>query len=320
MTQQPRYVDLDKCIACGLCVDKCPRKVIDEYNGGLAKRKAIYVQYAQAVPLKYAIDPVNCIKLTKGKCGNCEKVCPSGAINYQDEAKEHVLKVGAIVASHGGEAFDPGTHDTFGYRQHPDIVTSLEFERILSASGPTGGHLVRPSDHREPEKIAWLQCVGSRDEHIGARGYCSSVCCTYAVKEAMLAKEHRNGNLDAAVFYIDIRTHGKDFERYYNRARDEQGVRFIKSRVTAIPYDESSGRFLVNYVDDSGGRIQEPFDMVVLSVGLGVSDVGRELAGRLGIELDRYGYAAASSFSPVCSSVPGIYVCGTFQAPKDIPS
>jgi heterodisulfide reductase subunit A2 len=320
VTQHPRYVDLDKCIACGLCAEKCPKKVPDEYNSGLINRKAIYVKYPQAVPLKYAIDAEHCLKLTKGKCGNCEKVCPAGAINYQDTEKQHHLKVGAIVIAQGGEAFDPSTHDTFGYGRYPDIVTSLEFERLLSASGPTGGHLVRPSDHKEPEKIAWLQCVGSRDEHIGARGYCSAVCCTYAVKEAMLAKEHSKGKIDTAVFYIDIRTNGKDFERYYNRAKDEIGVRFIKSRVIGIPYDAGSSRYLLNYVDDKGRKTREPFDMVVLSVGLGVSSVAKELAGKLGVELNHYGYAATSSFSPVCSSVPGIYVCGTFQAPKDIPS
>ncbi len=320
VTQHPRYVDLDKCIACGLCAEKCPKKVSDEYNGGLSKRKAIYVKYPQAVPLKYAIDPEQCIKLTKGKCGNCEKVCPAGAINYQDTEKQHRIKVGAIVVAQGGEAFDPATHDTFGYGRYPDIVTSLEFERILSASGPTGGHLARPSDQRVPEKIAWLQCVGSRDEHAGARGYCSAVCCTYAVKEAMLAKEHSKDGLDTAVFYIDIRTNGKDFERYYNRAKDELGVRFIKSRVISIPHDSESGRYVINYVDDGGQRKEEAFDMVVLSVGLGVSAGARDLAGRLGVELNHYGYADTNSFSPVCSSVPGIYVCGTFQAPKDIPS
>ena len=320
VTQYPRYVDVDACIACGLCAEKCPKKVLNEYDGGLAKRKAIYVKYAQAVPLKYAIDAEYCIKLTKGKCGNCEKVCPAGAIRYDDVKKERTLAVGAVIMAHGGETFDPGTHDTFGYRKYPDIVTSLEFERILSASGPFGGHLVRPSDKKEPAKIAWLQCVGSRDEHLGARGYCSAVCCTYAVKEAMLAKEHSPKGLDAAVFYIDIRTNGKDFEQYYNRAKDELGVRFIKSRVTSVPYVEETGRHMVRYVDEQGRRQEEEFDMVVLSVGLGTTAEGAALAGKLGIELNHYRYAATGSFNPVSSSVPGIYVCGAFQAPKDIPS
>ena len=205
-------------------------------------------------------------------------------------------------------------------QKNPNVVTSLEFERILSASGPYGGHMVRPSDKKEPKKIAWLQCIGSRDEHLDGRGYCSGVCCTYAVKEAMLAKEHAGGDLDAAIFYIDIRTNGKDFERYYNRARVEQGVRFIKSKVTTIASDENSGMSLIRYVDEQGRRVEEPFDMVVLSVGLGATAQGRELAGKLGIKLDHYHFVNTGSFKPVETSKAGIFVCGACQAPKDIPS
>jgi len=311
---------LDKCIACGLCAEKCPKKVLDEYDTGLVKRKAIYVKYAQAVPLKYAIDPEQCIYLTKGKCRACEKLCPSGAINFEDKKRELTLKVGSIILSQGSETFDPGTHDTYGYKTNPNIVTSLEFERILSSSGPYGGHMVRPSDGKEPKKIAWLQCVGSRDEHLDRRGYCSAVCCTYAVKEAMLAKEHSKDNLDTAIFYIDIRTNGKDFERYYNRAKDEMGVRFIKSRVTSITPMDETGMNLIRYVDETGKKIEEDFDIVVLSVGLGATKQGSDLAQRLGIELNRYEFANTGSFNPVQSSRSGIYVCGTFQGPKDIPS
>ncbi|MBL7179704.1 MAG: CoB--CoM heterodisulfide reductase iron-sulfur subunit A family protein, partial [Desulfobacterales bacterium] len=191
---------------------------------------------------------------------------------------------------------------------------------ILSASGPYGGHLVRPSDHKEPEKIAWLQCVGSRDEHIGAHGYCSGVCCTYAIKEAMLAKDHSSGDLDTAIFYIDIRTYGKDFERYYNRAKDEVGVRFVKSKVTSVVPVDDTGKLLIRYVDEAGRRVEEKFDIVVLSVGLVSSREGAELAKKLGVELDHYNFAKTSSFEPVQSSRSGIYVCGVFQAPKDIPA
>ncbi|RJR18201.1 MAG: heterodisulfide reductase, partial [Desulfobacteraceae bacterium] len=320
LTQHPRYVDVDKCIACGACAEKCPKKIPNSYDCGLGNRKAIYVKYAQAVPLKYAIDPEYCIKLTKGKCGNCEKVCPAGAIRYDDKEKIISLKVGAVILADGSETYDPTNHDTYGYRENPNIVTSLEFERILSAAGPYSGHMVRPSDRKEPEKIAWLQCIGSRDVHLGARGYCSSVCCTYAVKEAMLAKEHAHKGLDAAVFYMDIRTHGKDFERYYNRAKNELGVRFIKSRVTRILPEPDTGRNIIRYVDEGGRRIEEAFDMVVLSVGLGATAHGKELAERLGVDLDTYGYPLTSSFSPVQTSRPGIFVCGARQAPKDIPS
>ena len=320
VTQHPRYVDMDKCIACGLCAEKCPKKVASEYNAGLINRKAAYVKYEQAVPLKYAIDPLNCIYLTKGKCRACEKFCPTGAINFDDQEKKSVLKVGAILLCQGGETFDPATHDVYHYQKHPNIVTSLEFERILSASGPSGGHLVRPSDEKEPKKIAWLQCIGSRDEHLDGRGYCSSVCCTYAIKEAMLAKEHSKSNLDTAIFYIDIRTNGKDFERYYNRAKDDLGVRFIKSKITNILPVNNAQLHRIVYVDESGRRCEEDFDMVVLSVGLCISRSGVELGEKLGVDMDHYGYISTSSFQPVESSVPGIYVCGTSQAPKDIPS
>jgi len=311
---------MDKCIACGLCAEKCPKKVPDEYDEGLVKRKAAYVQYAQAVPLKYAIDADHCIYLTKGKCRACEKFCPTGAINFDDKAKTIAVNVGAVIIAPGGETYDPGSHDTFGYKKYPNIVTSIEFERILSASGPFGGHLVRPSDKKEPKKIAWLQCIGSRDEHEGGNGYCSSVCCTYAVKEAMLAKEHSANGLDAAIFYIDIRTNGKDFEQYYNRAKDEFNIRFIKSKIISTPPIDGTGRHLITYVDESGKRIDEEFDMVVLSVGLKPTRESAELAEKIGIDLNKYGYAVTNSFEPVCTSRSGIYVCGAFQAPKDIPS
>ncbi len=311
---------MDKCIACGLCSEKCPKKVPNAYDGGLAKRKAVYVQYAQAVPLKYTIDPDQCIYLIRGKCKACEKFCPADAIYFDDQRKEKTLNVGGVVLAAGSQAFDPGTYDTFGYTGSDNIVTSLEFERILSASGPYGGHLVRPFDKTEPEKIAWLQCVGSRDNHIGARGYCSGVCCTYAVKEAILAKEHSQNGLDAAVFYIDIRTFGKDFEQYYNKAREEHGVRFIKSRITHVEPMDENGKHRIRYVDESGHTKSEAFDIVVLSVGLGARDQSVAMADKLGIDLNHYSFAQTRSIDPVQSSKPGVYVCGAFQEPKDIPT
>jgi heterodisulfide reductase subunit A len=311
---------MDKCIACGACAEKCPKKVSNAYDAGLAKRKAVYVQYAQAVPLKYTIDADQCIYFLKGKCKACEKFCPTDAITFDDQKKDKALNVGAIVLASGSETFDPSTYDTFGYSNSANIVTSLEFERILSASGPYSGHLVRPSDKSEPEKIAWLQCVGSRDNHIGARGYCSGVCCTYAVKEAILAKEHSKNGLDAAIFYIDIRTFGKDFERFYNKAQQDLGVRFIKSRITHVEPMAEDGKHLIRYVDEAGKTVGEAFDMVVLSVGLGVRDQAITLAKKLDIELNQYHFAKTGSFDPVQSSRSGIYVCGAFQEPKDIPT
>ena len=310
---------MDKCIACGICAEKCPKKVVDEYDAGLVKRKAAYVKYAQAVPLKYAIDPAYCIYFKKGKCKACEKFCPTGAVNFKEAKKELNINVGSIILSTGSEVYNPATHDVYGYGKSANVLTSLEFERILSSSGPYGGHLVRPSDKKEPEKIAWLQCIGSRDVHDGARGYCSSVCCTYAIKEAMLAKEHSKESLDAAIFYMDIRTHGKDFERYFNKGKEESGIRFVKSKVTHIIPVGDSGRQMIRYIDDTGRRMEETFDIVVLSVGLGVAKEGVNLAGRLGVELDHYQFASTSSFDPVKTSKPGIYVCGAFEGPKDIP-
>jgi len=320
VVQHPRYVDPAKCIACGLCAEKCPTKIDNEYDAGLAKRKSIHVKYAQAVPLKYAIDPTHCIFLTKGKCKICEKLCPAKAVNFEDKEKELTIQAGAIIVSPGCEVFDPKAYDVYGYQRSPNIVTSLEFERMLSASGPLGGHLIRASDKKEPKKIAWIQCVGSRDVHEGAKAFCSAVCCTYAIKEAIVAKEHSKDGLDAAIFYIDMRTYGKDFEKYYNRARDEAGVRFIKSRITQILPVNGTGDLLIRYTDEAQKRVEETFDLVVLSVGLGVPKEAVELASRLDIDLDPYSFTTTSSFEPVRTSKPGIFVCGAFQGPKDIPT
>ena len=320
LTQHPRYVDVEKCIACGACAEKCPKKIPNAYDGGLSKRKAVYVQYAQAVPLKYCIDPAQCIYLIRGKCKGCEKFCPTHAINFEDQEEDLTVNVGAIVLACGSGAYNPIVYDTYGYSHSTNIVTSLEFERILSASGPYGGHLLRPSDKTTPQKIAWLQCVGSRDTHIGARGYCSGVCCTYAIKEAILAKEHSQNGLDAAIFYIDIRTFGKDFERYYNRAKNDLGIRFVKSRITHVEPMNVNGRHLIRFVDAAGHTRAEEFDIVVLSVGLGVLDQTISTSKKMGIDLNHYQFARTAGFDPVQSSRPGIYVCGAFQEPKDIPS
>ena len=334
----PFHIQTDVCLACGACASVCPtghitlekiqadiskddvRPIPSEYDMGLAGRKPVFVPYAQAVPNTPVIDRTKCIHFKTGGCKICTEFCEVNAIDYMQEDEIVEIDVGSIIIAPGIQAFDPAIHDTFGYKKHPNIVTSLEFERILSASGPYGGHLVRPSDHKEPEKIAWLQCIGSRDEHLGAQGYCSGVCCTYAVKEAILAKEHAGEDLDAAIFYIDIRTYGKDFERYYNRAKDEMGVRFVKSKVTNVIPNPEAGKQLIRYVDEAGRKVEEEFDIVVLSVGLMASPEGTELAKRLGVDTDHYNFASTNSFAPVESSKPGIYVCGAFEAPKDIPA
>jgi heterodisulfide reductase subunit A2 len=309
---------MDKCIACGTCAEKCPKKVEDNYNEGLMKRKAIYVPYSQTVPLKYAIDKDNCIYFKKGKCRACEKFCPAGAINFDEQETEFTINVGSLIMAPGFKSFDPSRYDTYEYAALPNVVTSLEFERILSATGPFMGHLSRPSDKKEPEKIAWFQCVGSRDINRCDNGYCSSVCCMYAVKQTVIAREHSKIPLDCSVFFMDMRTHGKDFDRYYENAQKE-GVNFIRSRVHTVERVPDTDDLLVTYADE-GGRLQkEVFNMVVLSTGLEIDQEVVDLSKSLDIDLDEYHFTQSDSFHPVATSVPGIYACGAFTGPKDIP-
>ncbi len=319
LIQHPRYVDVDKCIACGTCGEKCPRKVADEYNTGLINRKAAYISYPQAVPLKYLIDKEHCIYFEKGKCRACEKFCPADAVDFDQKEREITIDVGAIILASGFQPYNPAINDTYQYGRFPNVVTSLEFERILSASGPYQGHLVRPSDENEPRKIAWIQCVGSRNIHVGDKGYCSGVCCTYAIKQSMVAKEHSATSLDTAIFYIDIRTYGKDFEKFFYRARDEMGVRFIKTRINTILPGEEEGNLKIRYTDEAGRIVQEEFDMVVLSVGLDIPQESIDVAQRIGVELNHYNFVSTDSFEPVQTTKAGVFVCGAFQGPKDIP-
>ncbi len=254
------------------------------------------------------------------ECEQCVQACLAEAIDHSQQPVDLELEVGSIVLCPGNQVFDPAKLEEFYHHTtHPNVLTSLEFERILSASGPTMGHLVRPSDDKEPARIAWLQCVGSRDTNRCGNGYCSSMCCMYAIKEAMVAKEHAPGDLDCAIFNMDIRTFGKDFEKYYLRAKDKEGVRFVKARVHTVdplPNNDLS----VRYVTEQGEVVDETFDMVILSVGFESSSQNQALAERLGIELNSSRFVQSSPFAPVDTSVPGIYACGIFQAPKDIPS
>jgi heterodisulfide reductase subunit A-like polyferredoxin len=249
------------------------------------------------------------------ECMECVAACQAGAVDHSQKPENVEVEVGAVILSPGFKTFDPKKIETYHYLKFPNVVTSLEFERILSASGPFEGHLVRPSDHQEPQKIAWLQCVGSRD--VKYHSYCSSVCCMYAIKEAVIAKEHAPYELDTAIFFMDMRTFGKQFEQYYNRAQ-EQGVRFIRSRIHSIePAEGDSLR--INYVNENGERLSEVFDMVVLSVAMEVSEDAKRLAESLGVVVTEHQFAETHPFSPVSTSKPGIYVCGAMQGPKDIP-
>ena len=254
------------------------------------------------------------------ECYQCVEACMAQAVDHTQKREEIDLNVGSVILCPGNDTYDPSVlDDTYKYMSSPNVITSAEFERILSASGPTMGHLVRLSDKKEPRRIAWLQCVGSRDTNRCGNGYCSSVCCMYAIKEAMIAKEHSAHELDAVIFNMDIRTFGKDYEKYYNRAKD-QGIRFEKARVHTIDVLRDSGNLLLRYADDSGLLKSEEFDMVVLSVGLIVPSSTVETARRLGIALNKYNFVETGPFEPINTSRPGVFACGTFQGPKDIPT
>ncbi len=319
------------CSGCWKCVEICKEGAIEkintcpivapsEYNAELSKRKAVYIPFAQAVPLKATRDEAHCLSLLGVMdCKGCTRTCLADAVKHDDQAVERELEVGAVILSPGFKAFDPTSFDTYAYSKLPNVATAMEFERMLSASGPTMGHLARPSDHRAPRRIAWLQCVGSRDIQHCDHGYCSGVCCMYAIKEAVIAKEHAEGGLDTTIFFMDMRTHGKDFEKYYNRAREEHGVRFVRSRVHSVESVAGTDDLEISYVTEDGRMESEVFDMVVLSVGIEASRAARDLADRLDLTLNENEFCQTSSFEPVASSRPGVFVCGAFQAPKDIP-
>ena len=256
------------------------------------------------------------------ECYQCVEACGAGAVTLEThrmQDRKITLDVGSVILSPGFTPYDPSGLDFYGYDKNPNVMTSIEFERILGASGPTTGHLVRLSDHKEPKKIAWLQCVGSRDQNRCDNAYCSSVCCMYAIKEAVIAKEHSAQPLDCAIFYMDMRTHGKDFERAYNDAKGKHGIRFVRSRVHTVDTVPGTQDVLVRYVLEDGQIVEEQFDMLILSVGLEISQDLVDLAERLDISLTPGKFCATSSFSPVTTSKPGVFVCGAFQGPRDIP-
>ncbi len=272
--------------------------------------------YTEAQAMAEAARCLNCGICSE--CMQCMAACQAGAVDHSQKPETLQVQVGGVIMAPGFAPFDPSRLAPYHYGKLPNVVTSLEFERILSATGPYEGHLVRPSDHKEPAKIAWLQCVGSRDMHNCDNSYCSAVCCMYAIKEAVIAKEHSKDPLDCAIFYMDMRTHGKDFEKYYLRAQKE-GVRFIRSRVHTLDQVPGTDEIAIRYTLEDGSLVTETFDMVVLSIGLTVPEETRKMAERLGVGLISHGFAKTDPFMPVTSSFPGVYVCGTFQGPKDIP-
>ncbi|MGD0995643.1 MAG: CoB--CoM heterodisulfide reductase iron-sulfur subunit A family protein [Candidatus Bathyarchaeia archaeon] len=312
LQRKSRFIIEEKCNGCGLCAQKCPIEAVDSFNEGLGQKGAVYVEYPQAVPLKYLIDREKCIG-----CGTCEEVCKAGAIQYDQKDSQVKLRVGSIILAPGFEPFDARLKTEYGYGRYPNVVNSIEFERILSASGPYGGLVLRPSDGEIPKRVAFVQCVGSRDYKVGNK-YCSAACCMYGIKEAVIAKEHTPTPLAASIFYMDMRSYGKEFDEYRNRAEEEYGIRFMRSRVGSVTEDPATGNLFVHYVKDET-PVNEEFDMVVLSIGMLPPKNIEKLADVLGIELNQYNFCETQTFAPMSTSKPGIFVCGAFSAPKDIP-
>lgn len=317
ITQQPRYVDEVKCTGCGICEEKCPKKVPSEFEQNLSTRKAIYAMFSQAVPNTRVIDKENCIYFKKGRCKACEKVCTAGAINFEDTEKKLQIRVGAIILAPGLKRHNPWVHQELGYGRWGNVITSVQFERILSASGPFSGEIKRPGDNKHPKKIAWLQCVGSRDPH-NANPWCSSVCCMYATKQAVIAKEH-DSEIEPSIFYMDMRSFGKDFDKYVDRAKNEYNVKYNRAMISDVREEPKTGNLTLRYSDTDGTLKYDTFDLVVLSIGFEPHDDASELAAVMDINLNEFGFADTAQFKPVETSRAGIFVTGTWQTPKDIP-
>lgn len=308
----PRFVDRSLCTGCGTCMVYCPIERESAFNESLVNRKAIYIEFPQAIPLVATIDRDACIG-----CQMCENVCLAKAVKYDDTETEKTLDIGSVILCPGFEEFDPTLKQEYGYGRFPNVLSSIQYERILNASGPYQGHVLRPSDGKVPKRIAWIQCVGSRDPKIN-KPYCSGVCCMYATKEAIMTREHVP-DIESTIFIMDMRAVGKGFEQYYNRAKGEWGIRYIRNRIAEVMEDPNSHDVIIRYEDEDGSEKTETFDLVVLSVGLQISESVKKLADDLGLDLTEDGFAKTDYTNPLQTSRQGIYVAGVFEGPKDIP-
>ena len=318
LTKKPRYIIEDRCTGCTTCVEVCPVKVPDEYNQNLSLNKAIHIYFSQAVPLITYVDPDTCLYLQDEKCNICIGACQKQAIDLNQKEDTVQVEVGAIIMAPGFEVFDPKLRNDCGYGIMENVVTSLDFERILCSTGPYEGEIRRPSDKKHPKKIAWIQCVGSRQVIDGGNSYCSGVCCTYTQKQVILAKDHE-ADLEAKIFHNDIRAFGKDFERFYQRAENLPGVEFIRSYVSVGKEDPKTKNVSIRYSTADDGVKEEEFELVVLSVGLNPPKNAKKLADQFGIELDEHGFCKSNPRNPIETTRPGIFVSGAFQGPMDIP-
>ncbi|MBN1677299.1 MAG: CoB--CoM heterodisulfide reductase iron-sulfur subunit A family protein [Candidatus Thermoplasmatota archaeon] len=318
--KKARYVHEELCVGCGVCADACPVKVDNEFDLGFGQRKAIYVPFPQAVPLRYTIDKEHCIHFKSGKCLLCAKACANNAIDHKMKDEIVNLKVGTIIVATGYETYVPLRKGVYKYWECDNVITGLELERLLNASGPTGGHLVRPSDGKRPEKIAFIQCVGSRNKKID-RNYCSRVCCMYAIKNAQIIMEHEP-NTEISVYYNDIRAFGKGFEELYHRVREEYAVEFIRGRPAKLKEDPTTKRITIRAEETLLNMITErEFDLVVLSTGLIPSEGSKSIGKTLGLTTTPDGFFAEAhpKLRPVETALDGVYVAGCAQGPKDIP-
>ncbi len=310
--RKPRFVDPKRCTLCDACIKVCPVEMEREFGGGLEKRKAIYLPYPQAIPHSLVIDPKTCTR-----CGECVKVCSPGAIDLDMKEEEENIKVGAILLGFGFEPFIAQKKGEYGFGRYENVLTSIQFERLLSTSSPTQGLPTRVSDGKRMEKIAFIQCVGSRDPSCG-QDHCSTICCMYATKQAMIAKD-RSPGLGVTFFYMDIRPMGKDYERYYERAKTEYGIEYIRSAISSIKERQQTKNLLITYVKEDGTFEEREFDAVILSVGFTPPQTVKDLAGKMGLQLNQQGFCQADEFDPAQTSVKGIFVGGAFRGPRDIP-
>ena len=317
LLKKPRYVNEDKCTGCTVCVEYCPVKVPDPFNQNLSLNKAVHIYFSQAVPLVTYIDD-SCLFLKDKTCNICQTVCENNAIDFGQKAEKIKVKVGAIILSPGYETFDPLPRNDYGYGQFANVVTSMDFERLLCSTGPHEGQILRPSDKKHPHKIAWIHCVGSRQVNPeGANSYCSAVCCSYTQKQVILAKDHLP-DLHAKIFHNDIRSYGKDFERFYQRAQKLPDVHFIRSYVSVGSEDPVTGDVSIRYTTPDG-VVEEFFELVVLSVGLAPPKDAPRFSKVFGIELNQHGFCKVEPFNPMQTSRAGIFTSGAFQGPMDIP-
>ncbi|MCK4767575.1 MAG: CoB--CoM heterodisulfide reductase iron-sulfur subunit A family protein [Desulfobacula sp.] len=313
LVTEPRYIDIDKCTACGECHKHFPEAV--RFTPGLDPRAPTCMRYPQATPYAFSIDMEKVEDIEA-----LQKVCKADAIIPDDMQKKITIEAASIILSVGAQLFDPPVLDNFGSGQFDNVVTGLEYERIMSASGPFQGDLVRVSDKKQPKKVAWIQCVGSRGINKADVPYCSGVCCMYALKEAIVTKERFAESIETTIFYMDMRTYGKDYELYLNRAKNDYGIRMIRSRPHSIIENSETKDLSITYaVEEEALQKTEDFDMVVLSTGFRIPETTIDLANRLGIELNPHNFAKTDHFNPVVTSKPGVYVCGVVESPKDIP-